>query len=80
MTDQHILHDIRKKLAKLNKVEIISKEDQPALQEMWEKMQDLREEMNAAKKAASFEAAKPYLELILEIEKRYAVLLRLTTS
>ena len=80
MTDQHILHDIRKKLAKLNKVEIISKEDQPALQEMWEKMQDLREEMNTAKKAASIEAAKPYLELISEIEKRYAVLLRLSTS
>ena len=79
MSDQQVLNDIRMKLAKLNKSEIDAKESQPALQEMWEKMQDLREEMNAAKKAAAAEAAKPYLELISEIEKKYAVLLRLTS-
>jgi hypothetical protein len=46
---------------------------------MWDKMQLLREEMNLAKKVAAAEAALPYLELISEIEKRYAVLLRLTS-
>jgi hypothetical protein len=42
---QEILHNIRKKLAGLNKIEITAKEDQPALQDMWDKLQDLREEI-----------------------------------
>lgn len=73
-----VLDDIRKKLATLGNSEFTAKEDQPALQEMWEKMQELREEMNNAKKAAAAEAAKPYLEAIEQIEKRYALLLRLS--
>lgn len=73
-----VLKSVRKRLSELGNSEFSAREDQPALVEMWEKMQDLREEMNEAKKAAAAEAAKPYLEAIQEIEKRYAMLLKLS--
>lgn len=73
-----VLNTVRKRLAELGNSEFAAREDQPALVDMWEKMQDLREEMNEAKKTAAAEAAKPYQEAITEIEKRYAMLLKLS--
>lgn len=48
-----------------------------AIKAMWDQIQEIKLEMNAAKKAAAEEAAKPYLEAIEKIEKRYAMYLKL---
>ena len=74
-----ILTDVRKKLAATGHTELSSKEDQPILQEMWDRLQEIREEMNNAKKEAAAQAALPYQEVIEQIEKRYAMMLRLST-
>jgi len=73
-----ILSDFRSNLSKLKINEFASVEDQPSLKEMWSRMQELREEMNLAKRNALNEAAKPYMEVIEQIEKRYSVILRLS--
>lgn len=74
-----VLAQVREKLASANNSELSAIENQPALLEMWKRLQELREEMNVAKKAAASQAARPYLELIDIIEKKYAVLLRLSS-
>lgn len=48
-----------------------------AVQELWGQIQNLKLEMNQAKKEAAEEAAKPYLEAIEKIERRYAMFLKL---
>ena len=73
-----VLTDVRSKLAVVNVNELNIVDNQPALFDLWTRMQDLREEMNLAKKAASHLAAMPYLELIENLEKQYALLLRLS--
>jgi hypothetical protein len=75
-----ILRDMRMKLAEMKASEFATMEDQPALKEMWDQLQALRGEMNAAKKVAMLEAAKPYMDTIQEIETRYAFLLRLSAG
>jgi len=74
-----ILNDVRARIAELGGSELATKEDMPALQELWEKMQELRVEMYEVKKKAAEDAAAPYMEAIAEIEKRYAFLLRMTS-
>ena len=74
----NILSDVRKKLMKSTEYteqEILSQGS--AITTMWDQIQELRLEMNAAKKLAAEEAAKPYLEAIASIEKRYAMYLKL---
>ena len=73
-----VLADVRKQLMKSTEgteQEILS--EGSAVAAMWEQIQALRLEMNAAKKAAAEEAAKPYLEAIDKIERRYAMYLKL---
>ncbi len=69
-----VLEDVRNRLS-VNEISIVA--DQPALQEIWQKMQELREEMNVAKRIAAAKAAEPYLETMAVLEKNYAFLLRL---
>lgn len=75
-----ILPTIRKQLLKLGASETADAQDNLMLQGLWSQMQALRAEMNEAKKQAAAEAAKPYLEAIDQIEKRYAMFLKLSSS
>ena len=52
----------------------------PNLQDMWNKIQELKREMNQAKKEAADLAAKPYLEAIETMEKQYATISKLGGS
>lgn len=73
-----VLAEIRKQLMKSTEgteQEILS--EGSAISAMWDQIQSLKLEMNAAKKAAAEEAAKPYLEAIDKIERRYAMYLKL---
>ena len=75
-----ILPDIRKQLLRLGASETASQSDNELVQSLWGQMQDVRAEMNEAKKVAAAEAAKPYLEIIDQIEKRYAMYLKLSST
>lgn len=75
-----ILPDIRKQLLKLGASETAGQVDNDALQALWNQMQDIRAEMNEAKKAAAAAAAQPYLDAMEQIEKRYAMFLKLSSS
>jgi uncharacterized alpha-E superfamily protein len=77
MSEKPILNQIRDKMSSIGSSELDARENVPALQDMWEKVQDLKREMNEAKKKAAEEAAAPYLEMINEIERRYAFILKL---
>ena len=73
-----VLAEVRKQLMKSTEgteQEILS--EGSAISAMWDQIQSLKLEMNAAKKAAAEEAAKPYLEAIDKIERRYAMYLKL---
>ena len=74
----NILSEVRKQL--MSKTEATEQEilaEGTAITAMWEQLQDLKLEMNAAKKLAAEEAAKPYLEAMAKIERRYAMYLKL---
>lgn len=73
-----VLAQVRKQLmssTESTEQEILS--EGSAIKAMWDQIQEIKLEMNAAKKAAAEEAAKPYLEAIEKIEKRYAMYLKL---
>jgi hypothetical protein len=72
-----LLTDIRNSISSFGSSEFDAVANQPALLEMWDKVQELKLEMNQAKKKAAEEAAAPYLEAITEIERRYAFILKL---
>ena len=74
-----LLTDVRKKITALGSTEVDARDNHPVLEDLWNQLQDLKEEMNDAKKAAAAEAAKPYLETIEQIEKRYALFLKLSS-
>lgn len=74
-----ILEEVREKMTSFGGSEHEAQENMPALQGMWDQVQALKQEMNAAKKKASEEAAKPYLDAIAEIERRYAFILKLSS-
>jgi hypothetical protein len=76
-----VLSDIRKQLMDktgTTEQEVLS--EGTAITAMWNQIQDLKLEMNQAKRIAAEEAAKPYLEAIEKIEKRYAMLLKLQSQ
>lgn len=77
MKNQTVLQSVRQLMTSIGVSEQDARDNIPALQEMWEKTQDLKKEMNEAKRKAAEEAAKPYLEMISEIERRYAFILKL---
>lgn len=74
------LSQLRKEISNLGKSEFQAIEDQPALEDIVAKIQTLRTEMNKAKKLASEEAAKPYLEQIKTLEEEYAFFLKLSVN
>jgi len=70
-----ILRQVRAEISTLGASEDLS--NLTSLQTLFDKLQDLREEMNEAKKQAAAEAAKPYLEAMATIESRYAFTLKM---
>ena len=74
-----VLSKIREELAVAGKSEFTAQSKQPELKKLMEQMQDLRLEMAQAKKKAAEEAAKPYIDTLAILEKRYAFMLKLST-
>lgn len=74
-----ILKEVRARISAMGNSEFAAVADQPLLKELFEQIQELRAEMNEAKKLAAAEAAKPYMETIEQAEKRYAMLLKLSS-
>ena len=75
-----ILPEIRRQLLALGASETGGLVDNDALKALWERQQEIRAEMNEAKKLAAAETSKPYLELLGQIEKRYAMFMKLSSS
>jgi hypothetical protein len=73
-----VLFEVRSRLSDLNVNELQVADNQPALVEMWREMQTCKAEMNLAITEAIALAAKPYRLRLQELEKRYAILLRLS--
>ena len=71
---------VRKNISSLGNSEVQLRSNNEGLQELWQQKQQLLAEMNAAKKKAAEEAAKPYLEAIAEVDEMYATILALTGS
>lgn len=72
-----LLKKLRDELAEAGKSEFVAQNKQPELKRLIDQMQELRLEMAQAKKQAAEEAAKPYLEVLGKLEKRYAFMLKL---
>lgn len=70
---------VRKQLmtSGLSEAEVLS--DSEGIRNLFDQIQKLKREMNEAKKKAADEAAQPYLETIEIIEKRYALLIKLSS-
>ena len=75
-----LIKTVRKNISSLGNSEVQLRSNNEGLQELWQQKQQLLAEMNAAKKKAAEEAAKPYLEAIAEIDEMYATILALTGS
>ena len=69
-----VLHQTLRTIDKLNSVEAINNED---LQELWQEIQELKKERNKAKKLASIAASEPYDNAIEELERQYALFVKL---
>lgn len=74
-----ILAQVRKQLmtSGLSEAEVLA--DSSGTQSLFDQIQNLKREMNEAKKKAADEAAAPYLEAISTIEKRYALMIKLSS-
>lgn len=59
--------------------EIATLIEQPAAMDLFEQMQKLRNQKYVAIKAAIADASKPFDDKLNELEKEYALLLRLST-
>ena len=59
--------------------EINIRENLEGASELWNKIQDVKAKMNIAKKAASEEAAKPFLQEIINLEEEYAFIIKITS-
>ena len=68
---------IRTNISKAGGSETYAIESNTGLKSLWADKQALIQEMNQAKRSAAEAAAKPYLELIEEIDIQYAVLLQM---
>jgi hypothetical protein len=71
-----LLRQVRAEISKAGGSELKAL-DLAGTQALFDSLQDLKQEMNEAKKQAAAEAAKPYLDAMETIEKRYALLLKL---
>lgn len=74
-----ILAQVRKQLmtSGMSEAEVLA--DSAGTQSLFDQIQNLKREMNEAKKKAADEAAAPYLEAIASIEKRYALMIKLSS-
>lgn len=68
---------IRANIAEMGGSEVKAIATNDSLKAMWNDKQALLAEMNQAKKAAAEAAARPYLELIEELDQQYAFLLQM---
>jgi len=68
---------IRATIAQLGGSELKVLATDEGMQELFAQKQALYTEMHAAKRRAAEEAAKPFLEAIADLDKMYAILLRL---
>lgn len=68
---------IRRNIAVMGGSEAKAIATNEGLKSLWNDKQALLAEMNRAKKQAAEEAAKPYLDLIQEIDVQYAFLLQM---
>ena len=59
--------------------EVDARENVGGVNELWQEIQELKQQMNIAKKEAAAEAAKPFLEQIEELEETYAFVLKLSS-
>lgn len=78
--EKTVLQRVREQMKNAGMSEFATVADNPYLQELFDERQALKVEMNLAKKEAAAEAAKPYEELILAIDKQYALYLRLSSK
>lgn len=72
-----LIQRVRKNIALAGGSEALALSTDASIKQLWTDKQELIQEMNKAKKAAAEEAAKPYLDLIEEINKQYAFLLQM---
>ena len=79
MTDEEYLKDAREHLSGAGQSEVALMEDLPGAEDLWKDIQDLKQEMNAAKRKAADEAAAPYLVKLKELEDQYAFVLKLSS-
>jgi hypothetical protein len=70
---------VRQTLANNGSTELSVQKGMPGMDQIWQNIQDLRSEMNKAKKQAAEDAAKPFLEKIAELEEQYSMILKLSS-
>lgn len=68
---------IRANIVEMRGSEVKAIATNDSLKALWNDKQALLAEMNRAKKQAAEEAAKPYLDLIQEVDIQYAFLLQM---
>ena len=78
MTDEYI-KDARTHLTSSNRSEVSVMEELPDAADIWRQIQQVKQEMNEAKRKAAELAAKPYLAQIAALEAEYALVLKLTS-
>ena len=79
LSEKPILAQVRRRLMEVGAAEGLELDD-PMISGLFDQIQGLRTEMNEAKKEAATAAAKPYMEAIDQIEKRYAMFLKLRST
>lgn len=72
-----LVRRVRQNIANAGGSEAMAISTNESLRLLWADKQSLLEEMNRAKKAAAEEAARPYLDLITEVDQQYAFLLQM---
>ncbi len=79
MNDKSYMKDAREHLSGTGQSEVALMEELPGAEELWKEIQELKLEMNAAKKKAVEEAAAPYLIKLKDLEDQYAFVLKLSS-
>jgi hypothetical protein len=78
--EENNLNKTRREIAIHGTSELDVRENLPDAQDLWRQIQNLKKEMNIAKRKAAEEAAKPFMEQIHELEEEYAFVLKLMGS
>lgn len=72
-----LLREVRAKISTLGAGDPL--DELGSFKALFDQLQELKDEMNQAKKEAAAKAAEPYLETMQQIESKYALLLKLKT-